>query len=94
MLRAAVNAVAALFLAVALALTVWQPLEWPLLIGATMLAAGCLFERWRYARAAAAPPAEAGWAATGERFVDPETGHLVAVYYHAATGARRYVEAD
>jgi hypothetical protein len=32
------------------------------------------------------------WQATGERFVDPETGALVTVWYDPETGERRYVE--
>jgi hypothetical protein len=28
---------------------------------------------------------------TGERFVDPETGKPVMVYYHRPSGERRYV---
>ena len=49
-----------------------------------------MFERWRYK-----PLTDArlgpDWVATDERFVDPETGKLVTVYYHPATGERRYV---
>jgi len=37
-------------------------------------------------------PAGAGWRATDERFVDPETGKLVTVWFDPATGARRYVD--
>ena len=32
-----------------------------------------------------------GMRPTDERFVDPETGHLVTVWYDPATGERRYV---
>ena len=41
--------------------------------------------------AAGRPAAGPEWVATGERFVDPETGKLVTVYYHPATGERRYI---
>ena len=30
------------------------------------------------------------WRATPERFVDPETGRLVSVFFDSATGERRY----
>lgn len=33
----------------------------------------------------------AGLRPTDERFVDPETGHLVTVWFDPATGERRYV---
>jgi hypothetical protein len=94
MLRGAVNALAAIFLAVALVVTICWPFEWPLLLPAALLAGGCLFERWRYRHLASTPPTGDGWVRTEERFVDPESGRLVAVYYHSATGARRYVETD
>lgn len=37
-------------------------------------------------------PNGAGWRATDERFVDPETGKLVTVWFDPSTGERRYVE--
>jgi len=51
---------------------------------------GLAIERWRYKPLAERPPGP-DWQATGERFVDPETGKLVAVYFHPATGERRYI---
>jgi hypothetical protein len=36
-------------------------------------------------------PLGANWRATDERFVDPETGKLVTVWFDATTGERRYV---
>jgi hypothetical protein len=59
---------------------------------AAILLGGLAIERWRYKRLGAAPPG-AGWQATGERFVDPESGRLVTVYFNPATGERRYVAA-
>ena len=57
-----------------------------------LLFVGLVFERWRYK-----PLSDArlgpDWIATEERFVDPETGKLVTVYYHPASGERRYVAA-
>jgi hypothetical protein len=32
-----------------------------------------------------------GWEATGERFIDDETGRAVTVYIERASGERRYV---
>jgi hypothetical protein len=51
---------------------------------------GVVFERIHYKRLDAGTP-EAGWVATAERFVDPETGKLVVVYMRPASGERRYV---
>jgi hypothetical protein len=39
-------------------------------------------------------PAGLGLRPTHERFVDPETGRLVTVWFDAATGERRYVGDD
>jgi len=36
-------------------------------------------------------PPNAGLRPTDERFVDPETGHLVTVWFDPVTGERRYV---
>jgi hypothetical protein len=55
-----------------------------------ILLIGLLIERWRYKPLADRSPGP-DWTATGERFVDPETGKLVMVYYHPANGERRYV---
>ena len=37
-------------------------------------------------------PLERHWRATDERFVDPETGKLVTVWFDPQSGERRYVE--
>jgi len=55
-----------------------------------ILIIGLLIERWRYKPLAERRPGP-DWTATDERFVDPETGKLVTVYYHPASGERRYV---
>ena len=55
-----------------------------------ILLLGLVIERWRYKPLGERSPGPE-WTATGERFVDPETGKLVAVYYHAGSGERRYV---
>ena len=67
-----------------LGLTLRLSLAGFLLIGAV------LFERWRYKRLTNGRPGSE-WVETGERFVDPEGGKLVTVYYHPSTGERRYV---
>lgn len=36
-------------------------------------------------------PASGPWRPTDERFVDPETGRMVTVWYDPVTGDRRYV---
>jgi hypothetical protein len=36
-------------------------------------------------------PAGGAWRPTDEKFVDPETGDLVTVWFDPATGERRYV---
>jgi hypothetical protein len=55
-----------------------------------ILIVGLVIERWRYKPLAERSPGP-DWTATDERFVDPETGKLVTVYYHPASGERRYV---
>lgn len=41
---------------------------------------------------ASTKPASGDWRATGEKFVDPETGRLVTVWFDPESGERRYVE--
>jgi len=62
----------------------------PALVFGTLLLVGTVFERWRYKPAKA--DGSARGTATGERFVDPETGALMEVWYDAATGERSYVK--
>jgi len=59
---------------------------------AAVLLVGLLIERWRYKKLTAVPPGT-DWQRTDERFVDPETGKLVTVYFQPATGERRYTAA-
>ena len=61
-------------------------------VWALLLLVGLIFERWRYKQLAGGRPGP-DWQATGERFVDPETGKLVTVYFHPSTGERRYFAA-
>lgn len=60
----------------------------PFIFG-TLLIVGTVFEP-RY-RKRDAQPAGTGWAPTGEKFEDPETGSQVEVWYNSGTGERRYV---
>jgi hypothetical protein len=57
-----------------------------------LLIGAALFEKWRYKRLREDRPGP-NWVATDERFVDPESGRNVTVYYHPRTGERRYVAA-
>jgi len=60
---------------------------------ALVLLVGLAIERWRYKAILGAPPGPE-WRSNGERFVDPETGRMVAVYEEPASGRRVYVAAD
>jgi hypothetical protein len=59
------------------------------MIFGAVLALAVLVERWRYHNAQASRAGN--WAATGERFVDPQSGQNMEVQYDARTGERRYV---
>jgi hypothetical protein len=61
-------------------------------VWAAILLLAALFERWRYKPLAGRAPGP-DWQLTGERFVDPETGKLVTVYFHPRSGERRYIAA-
>jgi hypothetical protein len=54
-----------------------------------VLTGGVLCERWRYKPLFEERPGRQ-WLATDERFVDPESGKHVTVYYDPASGERRY----
>jgi hypothetical protein len=47
-------------------------------------------EQWRYKPLTTGRPGP-DWVPTDERFVDPESGQLVTVFYKPSTGERRYV---
>jgi hypothetical protein len=61
-----------------------------LLVPGLVLIIALLIERWRYRCLAGDRPGPE-WVDTGERFVDPESGRLVTVFYRQSTGERRYV---
>ena len=65
----------------------------PLAVWGAILAGGVLVERWRHQLLAEDRPSR-DWQATPERFVDPETGQLVTVFFNPKTGERRYVADD
>jgi hypothetical protein len=55
-----------------------------------VLTGAILFERGRYKPNSPDRPG-ADWIATDERFLDPESGEIVTVFYQPQTGERRYV---
>jgi hypothetical protein len=77
--------------AVLAAITGWLAILLPqLLLGGLLLVVGLAIERWRYKPLREARP-DPRWLDTGERFVDPESHALVAVYHDPADGSRHYV---
>lgn len=60
-----------------------------ILINASVLFYGALFERKRYIQKS---NTKEGWQKTNERFTDPSTGKLMEVHYNPKTGERRYQE--
>jgi len=65
-----------------------------LLIGGLLLVVGLAVERWRYKPIARDTRPDPRWTDTGERFVDPETRLLTAVYFDPANGERHYLAVD
>jgi hypothetical protein len=65
---------------------------WLLAVGGT-ITAGTLFERVIYKPLLGKKPG-AGWVRTIERFVDPESGKTVDVFYQPSSGERQYVSQD
>jgi hypothetical protein len=63
---------------------------WLLVVGG-LITIGTVFERVTYKRVLSQTPG-AGWTRTGERFIDPESGKTVDVFYNEASGERRYVD--
>lgn len=81
--------IAAIALLVGGALALFLP---QLVIGGLFLIIALAIERWRYKPIGNGRP-DPHWTDTGERFVDPETGVLTAVYFDAAKGERHYLAA-
>lgn len=66
-------------------------LAWHLAIPGFVLFLAMLAERYfRYKPVTPGSPGP-GWVETPERFIDPETGKEVTVYYQPSSGERRYV---
>ncbi|MDE2294128.1 MAG: hypothetical protein KGL36_01575 [Gammaproteobacteria bacterium] len=63
-----------------------------LLLAGVLLIVGLAIERWRYKPLIESGP-DGAWTDTGERFVDPASGRLTAVYFDPRDGARHYVVA-
>ena len=61
-----------------------------LAVPGAILAFALIVEDWRYKPLKSHRPGP-DWLPTDERFVDPESGKLVTVFYKASTGERRYV---
>jgi len=93
MLRTFILVIAMLLFTAAVIGAVIDPAVWPTLIAAAVVLAGILFERRRYG-ASQGRPTGGGWRETSERFVDDASGRPVTVWYHDATGARRYVDPE
>lgn len=64
-----------------------------LLVGGLLLIVGLAIERWRYKPLLEGRP-DPAWQDTGERFVDPGSGHLTAVYFDPRTADRHYLIVD
>ncbi len=69
-----------------------QPHALPIALWGSVLVVLIVLERWRYVLLSKKAPAQ--FQATGEQFIDPETGKLTQVFYNAANGERRYVVID
>lgn len=64
-----------------------------LLFGGLLLVVGLAIERWRYKPLLRGGP-DPRWKDTGERFVDPGSGQLTAVYFDPRNGERHYLVVD
>jgi len=83
--------VLALVVAVLLLAFGWVvPLAIDLVVSSVVLVVALIFERRGYRPRV--DRAHGRWEATGERFVDPTSGHLIEVRYDPATGQRDYVD--
>ena len=93
MMRPALIVLASLAFAAALAgLWVGGKVALPATIMSGVVLVSAIFENWRYRRVSATAPG-AGWQETTERFIDPDSGSTVTVFFNPATGERRYVDA-
>ena len=95
MLRLAVLAIGvAMLLGGAIALGYDVPgLPLWLLVAGGVITVGTLLERVFYKPLLQRAPGP-GWVKTSERFVDPDSGQTVDVFYEPRSGERRYVVSD
>ena len=63
----------------------------PFALWGGFIAAAVWVERWRYRSQSTLDTGD--WQKTDERFIDPESGQPVQVFYNPRTGERRYGEA-
>jgi hypothetical protein len=63
------------------------------LIPAALVVIWLLFRSGGYKRRPLDAPPRGDWKFTGERFVDPQSGELLEVWFCARTGERAYVRA-
>jgi hypothetical protein len=97
MLRGAVLAVGVVMLLAGLGIAVAWPVGvgaslWLLVVGG-LITVGTILERVIYKPLQRKAPG-AGWVKTAERFIDPDTGQPVDVFYNPATGERQYVSPE
>src|ERR1700756_5118268 len=64
-----------------------------LIFGGLLLVVGLAIERWGY-NPLLRPGPDPRWKDTGERFVDPGSGQLTAVYFDPRDGERHYIVVD
>jgi hypothetical protein len=92
MLRTALSIVAALLCAGGVFVdATGRPGGTPIALWGAGVLAAILFERWRYRQAPKL--SDDDWVRTDERFVDPETGKTLQVWYDPRTGRRSYIDA-
>ena len=92
-LRAALFVLCGVLLAAAVSLAIGGctlALVLRLAVPGVILLFALLVEHWRYKLLKDRRP-DPDWVSTDERFVDPESGKLVAVFHKPSTGERRYV---
>ena len=64
-----------------------------LLVGGGLITVGTVLERVIYKPLLRGSPGP-GWVKTAERFVDPDTGQPVDVFYNPTSGERQYVSQE
>lgn len=67
---------------------------WPFFLLALLILASALLEPLYGRLVGRSGLGHGAWRPSGERFIDPETGRLVEVWFEPSTGERRYVAVD